>query len=448
MNKSALNLKKKILELTSEYYQVAHRDRTPFVPGKSRIPYSGRVFNEEELINLVDSSLEFWLSYGRYSKKFEEKFADFIGVKHFSLVNSGSSANLLAFMALTSDKLLEKKINRNDEVITVAAGFPTTIAPIVQYGAVPVFVDIELGTYNIDVSLLEEALTKRTKAVMLAHNMGNPFNVDAVKDFCKKNNLWLIEDNCDALGSKYRGQYTGTFGDIATSSFYPPHHITMGEGGGVYTNSSELSQIINSLRDWGRDCWCSSGKDNTCRKRFGWKLGELPSGYDHKYIFSHFGYNLKATDMQAAIGCAQLNKLHKFSDSRSKNFQFLYDQLKEFEDIFYLPHAAPDTNPCWFGFVLTVREDSGFTRKDIIDSLEKNNIQTRMLFAGNLLKQPCFDSMREKGGGFRVAGSLNMTDYVMNNTFWVGVYPGMDEIRLKTIVDCIKNFVSNNLNNK
>src|SRR5208337_4940279 len=409
-------LKQEIFEKVRAYYQLVHKTSqdAEFVAGKSRINYAGRVFDEKEMINLIDSSLDFWLTTGKYAEKFEKEFADFFGVKYCSLVNSGSSANLLAFMALTSPKLGERRIKRGDEVITVAAGFPTTVAPIIQYGSVPVFVDVTLPTYNIDCSQLEAALSDKTKAVMVAHTLGNPFNISAVKDFCDKHNLWLIEDNCDSLGSKYPTlqpsnpptlQYTGTFGHIGTSSFYPPHHMTMGEGGAVYTDDVELKRIIESFRDWGRDCWCQSGKDDTCKKRFKWQLGELPHGYDHKYIYSHFGYNLKVTDMQAAIGCAQLEKLPSFIEARKKNWSFLRDGLSDLSDKLILPEPTQNSEPCWFGFLLTVREGAGFTRDEIVNHLESNGIQTRMLFAGNLIKHPCFDAMRESQKGYRVVGS-------------------------------------------
>jgi len=380
--------KNEILEKVKEYYNAVHKinEDKPFIPGESRVNYAGRVFDEKEMINLIDSSLDFWLTYGKYSKKFEEKFAEFLNIKHCSLVNSGSSANLLAFMALTSPKLGDKRVMKGDQVITVAAGFPTTVAPIVQYGAVPVFVDVDIETLNINVDILEKAISNKTKAVMIAHTLGNPFNIEAVTAFCKKHNLWLVEDNCDALGSKYKGKYTGTFGDIGTSSFYPPHHMTMGEGGAVYTNSSELYHIINSFRDWGRDCWCESGVDNTCTKRFAQQFGSLPFGYDHKYVYSHFGYNLKATDMQAAIGVAQLEKLPGFIEKRKSNFKNMLDALSGLDDHFLLPKATDNSDPSWFGFYLTVKDNAGFSRNDITEYLEKNNIQTRNLFAGNIVR--------------------------------------------------------------
>lgn len=436
-------VKLEILEKVKEYYALAHKEKE-FIPGKSRIPYAGRVFDENELLSLVDSSLDFWLTTGRFAERFEKELAKFLGVKYCSLTNSGSSANLLAFMALTSPKLGEKRIKKGDEVITVAAGFPTTITPIIQYGAVPVFVDITLPTYNINCSQLEKALTDRTRAVMLAHTLGNPFDIKAVKDFCDKHKLWLIEDNCDALGSKYfyKGEwrYTGTIGHIGTSSFYPPHHITMGEGGSVYTNDIQLKQIIESFRDWGRDCWCQSGHDNTCNNRFGWQLGELPMGYDHKYVYSHFGYNLKATDMQAAIGCAQLQKLPSFIEVRKRNWGLLRKGLSDLSDRFILPEATSDSDTSWFGFLLTVREDVGLSRDEIVAHLESKGIQTRMLFAGNIIKHPCFDEMRKSGDGYRVVGDLSNTDRIMRDTFWVGAYPGMREGMIEFMIEKVRGF--------
>ncbi len=446
-NSRADILKHEIIERVKEYYKLTHKQEK-FIPGTSRIPYAGRVFDESEMTNLVESSLDFWLTTGKYAEKFEKEFSEFLGVKYCSLTNSGSSANLLAFMALTSPKLGEKRIKRGDEVITVAAGFPTTVAPIIQYGAVPVFVDVSFPAYNIDCSLLELALSEKTKAVMLAHTLGNPFDIKTVREFCDKHRLWFIEDNCDALGAEYfyKGEwiYTGTIGHIGTSSFYPPHHITMGEGGAVYTNDRQLKRIIDSLRDWGRDCWCPSGQDNTCRNRFGWQLGELPHGYDHKYVYSHFGYNFKITDMQAAIGCAQLEKLPSFIEARKRNWGLLRDGLADLSDMFILPEATTDSDPSWFGFLLTVREHAGFTRKKIITFLESNGIQTRMLFAGNLLKHPCFDEMRKSGEGFRVAGELTNTDRITMDTFWIGVYPGMNEEMIRFMIDKIQEFVMKN----
>lgn len=431
-------LRDKAIDAAIKYYEYKHKRDSSFMPGE-RIPYAGRVFDEKEISNLVDSSLDFWLTAGRYAERFEKEFAAFLGVKRCSLTNSGSSANLLAFMALTSPKLGPKRIKKGDEVITVAAGFPTTVTPVIQYGAVPVFVDVTFPTYNIDCNQLERALSEKTKAVMLAHTLGNPFDLNAVKGFCDKHNLWLIEDNCDALGSKYlyKGEwrYTGTIGHIGTSSFYPPHHMTMGEGGAVYTNSSRLERIIESFRDWGRDCWCAPGKDNTCKKRFAWQLGELPHGYDHKYIYSHFGYNLKATDMQAAIGCAQLEKLPGFIEARKRNWQLLRDGLDDLQDKFILPEATENSDPSWFGFLLTVKENIGFTRDNIVNHLEASGIQTRMLFAGNLIRHPCFDEMRTSGEEYRVVGSLQNTDRIMRDTFWIGVYPGLTEAMIEYILE-------------
>ena len=437
-------LRDKILALTEEYYRASQTDKKPYQPGDP-IRYAGRVYDEHELVNLVSSSLDFWLTSGEWTAKFERGLAQYLGTKYCSFVNSGSSANLAAFMALTSPKLGERRINHGDEVITVAAGFPTTVAPIIQYGAVPVFVDVELETCNVIPAQLEAALSSKTKAVMLAHTLGNTFDVKAVKDFCDVHKLWLIEDNCDALGSEYfiDGEWrkTGTLGDIGTSSFYPPHHVTTGEGGAVYTGDPELHKLINSFRDWGRDCWCPSGHDGTCGKRFAQQLGTLPFGYDHKYIYSHFGYNLKATDMQAAIGCAQLEKLPDFVETRRKNWQYLRDSLSEFEDVFILPEAQKDSRPSWFGFLLTVKDGAGFTRDEIVRHLEGRKIQTRMLFAGNIIRHPCFDEMRETGTGYRVVGSLENTDTIMHKSFWVGVYPGMTEAMLEFMSQEIIEFV-------
>jgi len=439
-----MNKREQIIELVKEYYQETFANQKGFRPG-DRISYGGRKFDDRELVNLVDASLEFWLTTGRYADRFEKEFATFLNVKHCLLTNSGSSANLLAFMALTSPLLKERAIQRGDEVITVAAGFPTTISPIIQYGAIPVFVDVTIPQYNIDCSMLEAALSPKTKAVMIAHTLGNPFDLLAVRDFCKKHNLWLVEDNCDALGSQYfidgEWKYTGTIGDIGTSSFYPPHHITMGEGGAVYTNNALLNKIVASFRDWGRDCFCPSGKDDTCKHRFTQQHGELPLGYDHKYVYSHFGYNLKVTDMQAAIGCAQLEKVPSFVQARRDNWKFLREALKDISEFFYLPEPAENSNPSWFGFLLTLKPEAPFTRIDIIKHLEENNIQTRLLFAGNLLKHPCFDTMRKTGEGYKVIGNLNHTDTIMNDTFWIGVYPGMTREMLNFMVDVIKNRV-------
>lgn len=427
---AADDLRREILERVRAYYEEAFGGETPFDPGASRVPYAGRVFDAEELVSLVDASLDFWLTYGRYSEAFERGLAEYLGVESVLLVNSGSSANLLAFAALTSEKLGERRIVPGDEVITVAAGFPTTVAPIVQYGAVPVFVDISLPTYNVDVAQLEAALSPRTKAVMLAHTLGNPFDLAAVTSFCERNGLWLIEDNCDALGSRYDGRFTGTFGHIGTSSFYPPHHMTMGEGGAVYTSDKTLARILLSMRDWGRDCVCPSGVDNRCGKRFDQDFGTLPHGYDHKYVYSEFGFNLKVTEMQAAVGVAQLAKLPGFTEARRHNFATLRAALEPLADVFVLPEATPNSEPSWFGFLLTLRDDAPVTRDAIVRALEADRIQTRMLFAGNITRQPAFNGMRERGEGYRVIGELAETDRVMERTFWVGVYPGMTEEKL------------------
>ena len=424
------------------YYLNIHKPQQnkPFVPNASRVNYGGRVFDESEMCNLIDSSLEFWLTYGRYSRQFEKKLAQFLGIRFVFLVNSGSSANLLAFMALTSPLLKERAVKRGDEVITVAAGFPTTVAPVIQYGAVPVFVDIDLNTFNIDVTQLESALSSKTRAVMLAHTLGNPFDIQAVKSFCDANNLWFIEDNCDALGSRYQGKYTGTWGDIGTSSFYPPHHMTMGEGGAVYTNDKLLKKIILSMRDWGRDCWCDSGLDNTCGCRFSKQHGTLPFGYDHKYVYNHFGYNLKASDMQAAIGCAQLEKLEEFTARRKENYSSLYAGLADLDQVFHLPEPTSDSDPSWFGFFLTLKDGVPFTRNQIVEHLEAANIQTRNLFAGNITRHPCFFDLVE-GEDARIVGDLSVTDKVMNDSFWVGVYPGVNQEALQYVIETIRNFV-------
>lgn len=436
------DMKKHILELVKEYCETYHNKQKTFAEG-DRIPYASRVYDSEEMVNLVDSALEFWLTSGRYTAEFEKKFAELLNVKFCSLVNSGSSANLCAFMALTSPLLKERKVNRGDEVITVAAGFPTTVAPVIQYGAVPVFVDVTIPQYNIDITKLEEAFTEKTKAVMIAHTLGNPFDLKAVKEFCDKHKLWLIEDNCDALGSKYtidgEEKFTGTIGDIGTSSFYPPHHMTMGEGGAVYTNNPLLHRIIRSFRDWGRDCMCPSGVDNLCGHRFDRQYGELPLGYDHKYVYSHFGYNLKVTDMQAAIGVAQIKKVPSFVEKRRHNFERLYNALVDLQDKFILPQACENSKPSWFGFLLTCLE--GVDRVKVVKYLEAHGIQTRNLFAGNLIKHPCFDEMRKTGQGYRVVGSLENTDRIMRDTFWVGVYPGMTDEKIDYMAKVIKEAV-------
>lgn len=437
-------LRKEILEKVREYYTLTFDNKKDFEPG-DRVNYGGRYFDGDDMVSLVDSSLDFWLTSGRFASAFEKDFAKFMGVKHCSLTNSGSSANLLAFYALTSEKLGERRIKKGDEVITVAAGFPTTVTPIIQFGAVPVFVDVTIPEYNIDVSMLENALSAKTKAVMVAHTLGNPFNLNAIKDFCTRNNLWLVEDNCDALGSKYlidgEWKYTGTIGDIGTSSFYPPHHMTMGEGGAVYTNSGELYRLVNSFRDWGRDCWCDPGRDNTCCHRFDMQFGELPLGYDHKYVYSHFGFNLKVTDMQAAIGVSQLKKLPEIINRRRENFKFLRDKLECVSDSLILPYEDDNTQPSWFGFLITVKDSSPFTRNELVQYIESNNIQTRNLFAGNLLRHPCFDEMRKTGEGFRSISDLKNTDKIMNDTFWIGVYPGLSKEMLSHVADVIIGFV-------
>ena len=417
-----------ILSLVADYCREFHNKKEAFKEG-DRIPYASRVYNEDEMVNLVDSALEFWLTSGRYTDEFEAELARYLGVRYCSLVNSGSSANLLAFMALTSPLLGERRICRGDEIITVAAGFPTTVTPAIQYGAVPVFVDVAIPQYNIDVTKLEAALSEKTKAVMLAHTLGNPFDLKAVKAFCDAHGLWLVEDNCDALGSRYEidgeMKFTGTIGDIGTSSFYPPHHMTMGEGGAVYTDNALLNKIIRSFRDWGRDCVCPSGCDNLCGHRFDRQYGELPLGYDHKYVYSHFGYNLKASDMQAAVGCAQLKKFPSFVERRKHNFARLHKALEGTEDRLILPVACDHSDPSWFGFLITCRE--GVDRNKVVQYVEEHGVQTRMLFAGNLIKHPCFDEMRKTGEGYRVSGTLENTDRIMADTFWVGVYPGMTD---------------------
>jgi CDP-4-dehydro-6-deoxyglucose reductase, E1 len=437
-------LKQEILQKTKEYYELVHKPQQTkeFVAGTSRVNYAGRVFDETEMTYLVDSSLDFWLTYGDYSKKFEKKLAEFLGVRWSFLVNSGSSANLLAFYTLTSPLLKDRQVKRGDEVITVAAGFPTTVAPVVQYGAVPVFVDMELKHFNIDVNELEKALSPKTKAVMIAHTLGNPFDLKAVKAFCDKHNLWLIEDNCDALGSTYEGKPTGTWGDIGTSSFYPPHHMTMGEGGATYTDNPLLKKIMLSLRDWGRDCWCESGIDNTCGARFTQEFGSLPKGYDHKYVYSHFGFNLKVSDMQAAVGVAQLEKFPGFVEKRKENYKKLYNGLKEVKEL-KLVEASPNSDPSWFGFMMTLNEGVTFTRNDIVEFLENSNIQTRNLFAGNMLRHPMFDSM-VKDEEYRVIGALPSTDKIMNDSFWIGLYPGMGDDAINYMIQKIKEFVKVN----
>ncbi len=438
-NKTEAQAKEEILSMVAEYCDT-FKSKPPYKEG-DRIPYASRVFDSKEMTNLVDSALEFWLTSGRYCNEFEKKFGDYLGVKYVSLVNSGSSANLLALWTLTSHLLGDKRIKKGDEVVTVSAGFPTTIAPIIQFGAVPVFVDLTIPQYNIDVTQLESALSDKTKAVMIAHTLGNPFDLKAVKNFCDKHDLWLIEDNCDALGSQYtidgETKLTGTFGDIGTSSFYPPHHMTMGEGGAVYTNNALLSKITKSLRDWGRDCVCPSGMDNLCGHRFDKQYGELPLGYDHKYVYSHFGFNLKATEMQAAVGCAQLEKFQSFVERRRHNFNRLHKALEPVADKLILPEPCENSKPSWFGFLITCKE--GVSKNTIVQHCEDHGIQTRMLFAGNIIKQPVFDEMRKAGTGYRVIGDLSVTDRIMNDTFWIGVYPGMTDEMIdymaKTIIE-------------
>lgn len=438
--------RKEIKSLVAKYYEQFKKDSDMFKLG-DRINYAGRVFDEKEMCTLTDAVLDFWLTTGRFADKFEKDFAKWIGVKYANLVNSGSSANLIAFMALTCKELGDRRVRKGDEVITVACGFPTTVAPIIQYGAIPVFVDVTIPQYNIDVSTLEKAVSKKTKAVMIAHTLGNPFDLKEVKEFCDKYGLWLIEDNCDALGSQYKYdgeiKYTGTIGDIGTSSFYPPHHMTMGEGGCVYTNNHLLNKLIKSLRDWGRDCICASGQDNFCKHRFDGQYGKLPFGYDHKYVYSHLGYNLKVTDMQAAIGCAQLEKIPAFIEKRRYNWNYLRSNLQDFSDKIILPEQEKNSNPSWFGFLITIKENSGIDRNEFTKFLENRNIQTRLLFSGNLIKHPCFDLLKENYD-YKIVGNLDNTDYIMNNTFWIGVYPGMSKDMLDYMITSIKEYLSSN----
>jgi len=438
-------LKQEILDKTKVYYELVHKPQQDkkFVDGESRVNYAGRVFDATEMQYLVDSSLDFWLTYGDYSKKFEKDLAKFLNVRWAFLVNSGSSANLLAFYALTSPLLKERQVKRGDEVITVAACFPTTIAPIVQYGAVPVFVDMEMTHVNMDVTQLEKALTPKTKAIMIAHTLGNPFDIKSIKEFCDKHNLWLIEDNCDALGSMYDGKPTGTWGDIGTSSFYPPHHMTMGEGGATYTDNPLLQKIMLSMRDWGRDCWCESGVDNTCGARFSKSFGSLPKGYDHKYVYSHFGFNLKVSDMQAAVGVAQLEKFPSFVEKRKENHKRLLDGLEGLEKYISIQKATPNSDPSWFGFLITVNDGMEFTRNDMSIFLEDNKIQTRNLFAGNVLRHPLFDSMT-KDEDYRAVGELKNTDKIMNDSFWIGLYPGMGNDAIDYMIKKVREFLKAN----
>ena len=441
-------LRKNIKKLSKIYFELCKKDGK-----KTYIPPSGKVLDEKELFYMIDASLDMWLTAGRFNDEFEKKLADFVGVKYALTTNSGSSANLLAISALTSYKLGEKRLKEGNEVITVAAGFPTTVAPIIQNNLIPVFIDVEIGTYNIDVSQIEEAITEKTKAIFVAHTLGNPFNIEKILEIANKYNLWVIEDNCDALGSKYNGKYTGSFGHISTISFYPAHHITMGEGGAVLTNDYELYKIIMSFRDWGRDCWCPPGKDNTCKRRFNWQLGNLPKGYDHKYIYSHLGYNLKITDWQAAIGLAQLEKLPSFIEKRKENFKLLYEGLKEFEEYLVLPKSTPNSEPAWFGFPITVKENVPFTKLELVKYLEENNIGTRQLFAGNMLRQPAFIenniNLRIKNSGIINSKELSdkhykllpNTEKVMNNTLWIGVWPELDKKNINIITKKFRNFM-------
>ena len=435
-------LRKQILELVRDYHAAAFPTRD-FIPGETPVPCAGRVFGAEEIISLVDSSLDFWLTSGRFTEDFETRLAEFLGIRHCLLVNSGSSANLLALTALTSAKLGDERLRPGDEVITVAAGFPTTVNPIIQNGLVPVFVDIQLPTYNIDVTQLEAALSPRTRAIMVAHTLGNPFDLNAVCEFAETHDLWLVEDCCDALGATYDGRHVGTFGDIATCSFYPAHHITMGEGGAVMTDSPKLKTIIESIRDWGRDCWCPTGVDNTCGKRFGWQIGDLPHGYDHKYIYSHIGYNMKATDMQAAIGLAQVHRLPDFISARRANFSRLYKSLKPYEEFFILAEPTAHADPSWFGFPLTIRPDAPFTRNELGNHLVNAKIGIRQFFAGNLTLQPAYRDVN-----YRVIGNLINTDIVMNHNLWTGVYPGLNHEMIDYTVSRIIEFIISKINNK
>ena len=429
-----------IKEMVTEYYHQFKEKKSDFQPG-DRIAYASRVYDEKEMCALTDAMLDFWLTTGRFADQFEKEFAAWLGVKWAHLVNSGSSANLLAFMALTAPELGERRILPGDEVITVACGFPTTIAPIMQYGAVPVFLDVTIPQYNIDVSQLDAALSPKTKAVMIAHTLGNPFDLKTVREFCDRHRLWLVEDNCDALGSRYtidgETRYTGTWGDIGTSSFYPPHHMTMGEGGAVYTNDPLLHKLILSYRDWGRDCVCPSGHDNFCGHRYDGQYGELPFGYDHKYVYSHLGYNLKVTDMQAAIGCEQLRKFPGFIEKRRHNWARLHAALEDLQDRLILPEPAEMSEPSWFGFIMTLREDSGLSRRDVVRAIEEKNVQTRMLFSGNILRHPAFDTIRGTDA-YRVVGDLKTTDQIMERTFWVGVYPGMTDAMIDHMAAVIR----------
>jgi CDP-6-deoxy-D-xylo-4-hexulose-3-dehydrase len=434
MDYNTLEIKSRILDLVNDYSNISFKEKE-FIPGVSEVAVSGKVIGALEVQNMVEASLDGWLTTGRFNKQFEENLSKFLGTKCLLTVNSGSSANLIAFSTLTSSNLKERAIQKGDEVISVAASFPTTVNPIIQFGAIPVFIDVKIPTYNIDENLVEAAITNKTKAIMLAHTLGNPFNVKKIKEICDKYNLWLIEDTCDALGSKLDGQNVGTYGDLATLSFYPAHHITMGEGGAVFTNSKKLERIAESFRDWGRDCYCEPGKDNTCKKRFGWQLGNLPFGYDHKYTYSHLGYNMKITDMQAACGLAQLNSLNEFIKKRKNNFNFLYKNLKNLEEFFILPEPEKNSEPSWFGFPLSLKKNNNYNRNDLVKYLSDRKIGTRLLFSGNLTKQPYM-----KNKNFKVHGELKNTDFIMENTFWIGLYPGLSEQHLQYTADTMQNF--------
>jgi CDP-4-dehydro-6-deoxyglucose reductase, E1 len=434
MNDKTLKIKNKILDLVNNYSNINFKEKK-FIPGVSEVPVSGRVIGALEVQNMVEASLDGWLTTGRFNEQFEEKLSKLLGTKCLLTVNSGSSANLIAFSTLTSSKLKERAIQKGDEVISVAAAFPTTVNPIIQFGAIPVFMDVKIPTYNIDENLVEDAITAKTKAIMLAHTLGNPFNLKKIKEICEKYSLWLIEDSCDALGSKFNGQNVGTYGDLATLSFYPAHHITMGEGGAIFTNSKKLERIAESFRDWGRDCYCEPGKDNTCNKRFGWQLGNLPFGYDHKYTYSHLGYNMKITDMQAACGLAQLNSLNKFIEKRKNNYNLLYKNLKNLEEFFILPEPEKNSEPSWFGFPLSIRKNNNYNRKDFIKYLSDSKIGTRLLFSGNLIKQPYMKNIN-----FKVHGDLKNTNFIMENTFWIGLFPGLSENHLQYTIEKIQNF--------
>jgi CDP-6-deoxy-D-xylo-4-hexulose-3-dehydrase len=429
-------VRSQILELTKKYYQLKF-DEQNFFSGKTKVNYAGRVFDEKELVSLVDSSLDFWLTEGRYSEIFSEKIAEFLGVENVLLTNSGSSANLLAFASLTSEKLGDKRLKPGDEVISVAAGFPSTVTPILQYNMIPVFVDVHLPTYNIDIEMLKYAISSKTRCIFIAHTLGNPFNLDEVMNIARENDLWVIEDNCDAFGSRYKGEYTGTFGHLSTISFYPAHHITTGEGGAIITNDSVLAGIVRSFRDWGRDCYCAGGENNTCGKRFTQKFGDLPAGYDHKYVYSEIGYNLKMTDMQAAIGAAQMDKLHEFCEKRKQNFNSLFRIFSKYPQFFILPEATRNSDPAWFSFIVSIKNESPFTRDQITAFFNENLIETRNLFAGNLVKQPAFLNKK-----FRIADNLDNTDFIMNNTFFLGTFPGITGEKIEYIETVLNNFIS------